>query len=121
MSADVDAVIAALRVALDEALGSDATFWNVKAANRWVSKLPGFWLGRWRQLRLKSPYGNGECPRDEFVGHVRATIAFLETIDENQSWWRRVRPPPIDAEFREITSNEVRKLSKPDKPMRIIK
>jgi hypothetical protein len=41
MAADVEAVIAALRVALEEAQKSDEDFWKVEAANRWVGQLPG--------------------------------------------------------------------------------
>ncbi len=90
MAADVEAVIAALRVALDEAQKSDEPNWNVDAANRWVGELPGAWSGRWRNLVLQGDdFGNAD--RDEFVGHVRATLAFLEAsraqIPPSRKWW----------------------------------
>jgi len=48
MAADVEAVIAALRVALEEAQKSDDATWKVEAANRWIEQLPRSWTGRWR-------------------------------------------------------------------------
>ena len=90
MAADVEAVIAALRVALDEAQKSDETCWKVEAANRWIDQLPGAWSGRWRKLKLH-PDGSDEVYREEFVGHVRAAIAFLEArsaqIPPLRKWW----------------------------------
>jgi hypothetical protein len=77
MGSDVDAVIAALKVALEEAQHSNAANWKVKAANRWIAQLPGAWRGRWRNLRLQQD-GWGLVPREEFIAHVRATIAYLE-------------------------------------------
>jgi hypothetical protein len=43
MVTDIDAVIAALRVALEEAQKSNETFWKVNSANRWINQLPGAW------------------------------------------------------------------------------
>ena len=90
MAADVEAVIAALRVALDEAQNSDDTYWKVEAANRWVGELPGTWKGRWRKLKLRGD-GSGDIFRELFVGHVRATLAFLEAnraeIHSPRTWW----------------------------------
>ena len=90
MAADVEAVIAALRVALDEAQNSDDTYWKVEAANRWVGELPGAWKGRWRKLKLRGD-GSGDIFRELFVGHVRATLAFLEAnraeIPSPGKWW----------------------------------
>lgn len=67
MAADVDAVIAALRIALDEAQKSSEVHWKTKTANRWINQLPGAWAGRWRQLKLRGDL-DGEVRRTEFVG-----------------------------------------------------
>jgi len=64
MAADVEAVIAALRVALDEAESSDEVNWRVLAANRWVRQLPGSWKGRWKSLMLQG----------DFNGNVNLTL-----------------------------------------------
>jgi hypothetical protein len=93
MGSDVDAVVAALKIALEEAQGSTAAHWGAKAANRWVARLPGAWLGRWRQLRIEPNYW-GQVDREEFIGHVRAVLAYLETNREVASRtfaWRRQR------------------------------
>jgi hypothetical protein len=90
MAADVEAVIAALRVALDEAQNSDDTYWKVEAANRWIGQLPGAWSGRWRRLKLHAD-ASGDVYREAFVGHVRAALAFLEAsraqIAPSRKWW----------------------------------
>lgn len=90
MAADVEAVIAALRVALDEAENSDATYWKSEAANRWIGQLPGAWSGRWRKLKLDAD-ASGDVYRDAFVGHVRAALAFLEAsrgqMAPSRKWW----------------------------------
>lgn len=90
MAADVDAVIAALRVVLDEAQKSEEPFWKVESANRWISQLRRSWSRRWRKLVLKGDV-SGDARREEFVAHVRAVIAFLETdrqqIPASRKWW----------------------------------
>jgi hypothetical protein len=92
MASGVDAVIAALRVVLDEAQKSEEPFWKVETANRWVGHLPRSWSGRrrWRKLVLKGD-SSGEARREEFVAHVRATLAFLELnrqqIPASRKWW----------------------------------
>ena len=133
MSGDVDAVIAALRVALEEAQKSEETFWKVRAANRWINQLPGAWLGRWRHLRLAAAaeYGSGIVERDEFIGHVRAALAYLETnreaIRSMRAWsWpprgpQAARADPIDAEFQDVAQDRHEQLSKLHKPVRLIK
>lgn len=94
MAADIDAVIAALQVALEEAQKTDASHCKVEAANRWITLLPGAWAGRWRNLVLAAD-SEGEAPRDEFVGHVRAVLAFLDanraSIGARRKWWPAYR------------------------------
>jgi hypothetical protein len=101
MAADVDAVIAALRVVIDEAQKSSEDQIKVETANRWISHLPGSWTGRWRKLILKGDTF-GDADREEFAGHVRAVIAFLEAnrshIPAPRKWWslrRRNQPAPV--------------------------
>jgi hypothetical protein len=90
MAADVEAVIAALRVALDEAQNSDEVNWRVLAANRWVGQLPGLWKGRWKSLMLQGDF-IGNVNRHQFIGHVRAVLAYLEAsraqIAPSRKWW----------------------------------
>ncbi|MFA5899366.1 MAG: hypothetical protein WC829_09675 [Hyphomicrobium sp.] len=94
MAANIDAVIAALRVVLDAAEDGETPFVKVEAANRWIAQLPGSWTGRWRKLVLKGN-SSGEAGREEFVAHVRAVIAFLEAdglqIPASRKWWSRRR------------------------------
>ena len=127
----VDAVIAALRIALEEAEKSQDYSWKVRNANRWIDQLPGSLLLRWRHLKLVSD--SGQVTRLEFVGHVRATIAYLAANREAmQSWrfWSWSAPkfpnstndlPPIDTEFEEVHESEPKRLSKPSKPMRVVR
>jgi hypothetical protein len=101
MAADIDAVVAALRVVLDEAQKSDEPFWKVESANRWIGQLPRSWSRRWRKLVLKGDAG-GEARREEFVAHVRATVAFLEMNrlqkPASRKWWPlRRRGPAVPA------------------------
>ncbi|MEW5964539.1 MAG: hypothetical protein AB1749_13360 [Pseudomonadota bacterium] len=132
MARDIDAVIAALKVALQEAERSDDVFWKVKASNRWIDQLPGAWLGRWRHLRLAAEYSDGQSGRDEFIGHVRATLAYLETNREAirgmRAWSWPLRPgqtgrpaDPIEAEFSEVTPPDQKQLPKPRKGVRVVK
>jgi hypothetical protein len=90
MAADVETVIAALRVALDEAQNSDEVNWRVLAANRWVGQLPGSWKGRWKSLMLQGDI-IGNVNRHQFIGHVRAVLAFLEASRAHSpalpKWW----------------------------------
>jgi len=90
MAAEVEAVIAALRVTLDAAQKSDEPFWQVAAVNRWVDQLPGAWMGRWRDMKLAGDSA-GDADREQFVGHVRAVVAFLEArraqTPQATRWW----------------------------------
>lgn len=97
MAADVDAVIAALRVVLEEAQRSKADSHSVETANRWIGHLPGAWTGRWRKLILKGG-ATGDVRRDELISHVRAVLAFLEAnrlqIPAPRKWWLLRRRTP---------------------------
>jgi hypothetical protein len=115
MASNIDAVIAALRVALREAESSNVYWWKVRAANRWINQLPGAWMGRWWHLKLRTEFGDGgSIPRADFIGHVRATLAYLEPNREEirsarlWSWAMRRRAKtlhggPVDAEFKVIS------------------
>ena len=101
MAAEVEAVIAALRVTLDAAQRSEEPFWQVAAVNRWVDQLPGAWMGRWRDLKLAGDSA-GDADREQFVGHLRAVVAFLETrgtrATQARKWWSlRRRNAPAHA------------------------
>jgi len=113
MSSNVDAVIAALRVALNEAERSQESWWKVRAANRWINQLPGAWIGRWWQLKLWAEIGEGMISRANFIGHVRASLAYLEAnreeIRSTRLWpWplsrraKTLHTGPVDAEFKVI-------------------
>jgi hypothetical protein len=52
--------------------------------NRWIRQLPGAWTRKWRHLKLKPEY-DGEVSRDNFVTHVRATLAYLEAYQRKLS------------------------------------
>ena len=61
MAKDIDAVIAALRVLLDEAEKNGDTFWKIAKVNDWIARLPGAWRGRWRRLELQSRLPRRRC------------------------------------------------------------
>ena len=69
---------------------SEEDLWKVYSVNRWIELLPGTWMGRWRDLKLKGD-DTGEADREQFVGHVRAVIAFLEAsrtpAPRSRKWW----------------------------------
>ena len=58
-ASDVNAVIAALCIALSEAETRDDYWWKVHVVNRWIDQLPGGWRGKWRHLRLRGDNYNG--------------------------------------------------------------
>jgi hypothetical protein len=131
MAANVDAVIAALEIVFEEALASDDLWWNVETANRWINQLPGGWMGRWRDLKLTGD-DDGEINRKAFIGHVRATLAYLEANRETirtvrpWSWPTRGSPSqacsePIDAEFNDVTPLNQKQLPTPRKSVRVVK
>lgn len=137
MANGVEGVIAALRVALREAEDSCAIDWPVEAANRWINELPGARVGRWRNLIIDD---GSDVPREEFVGHVRATLAYLEANREMigaapRPWlwpFRRSRPSPapaapveatapIDADYEEVPATPAAKHGRPGRSVRLIK
>lgn len=122
MAAEVEAVIAALRVTLDAAQRSEEPFWQVAAVNRWVDQLPGAWMGRWRDLKLAGDSA-GDADREQFVGHVRAVIAFLEArgtrSTQARRWWslRRRNAPSQSAAQASATPAKPINLLRVRKPM----
>jgi hypothetical protein len=125
MGNTVDAVIEALKIALEEARkATDEDYWEAENANRWINRLPGAWMGRWKDLKLKGY----TVDRQAFVGHVRATLAYLETNKDairsirTWSWGTPCADPartqePIDAEFKEVTNRP----PKQGKSIRVLK
>ena len=85
MAADVDAVIAALRVALEESQKSDDVSWKVEAANRWVEQLPGAWSGRWRKLVLR---GASRLPVELRQAVRRERASLVEALLARERWAR---------------------------------
>jgi hypothetical protein len=94
-TSDVDAVIAALRIVLNEAENTNGSR-PTKVVNRWIGQLPGAWWGRWRRLKLRGD-SSGRVSRDALIGHVRATLAYLEAqreaLGKQRSWWRFLNVP----------------------------
>lgn len=52
MAADIDAVIAALRIALEEAQESGGDDLEGEVCDRWIDQLPDAWAEQWRHLKL---------------------------------------------------------------------
>ena len=113
---EVEAVIAALKIALQDAERRNDLYTKVRAANRFIDQLPGS-RRKWRRLKVGSDL-DGYILRADFIGQVHTTIAYLETnkeviasgAAESKSWlrfWRRkpkeapVSLEPIDVEFTE--------------------
>ncbi|MGO9459329.1 MAG: hypothetical protein ACLP1W_04250 [Rhodomicrobium sp.] len=111
MAKDVDAVIAALKAALQDAQARNFVSCESRIANRWINKLQGAWTGKWRHLKVQSDI-LGEILREDFIGQVRATIAYLETnkdaiasLPSFSGLFRRRKPiasEPLDADFSEV-------------------
>ncbi len=89
-TSDIDAVVAALRAVLQEAEHTSGPH-PTKAVNRWIGQLPGAWWGRWWRLKLRGD-SFGQVSRDALIGHVRATLAYLEAqreaLGKQRPWWR---------------------------------
>lgn len=124
MAADIEAVVAALRVALDEAQKSEDSFWEVSSVNRWIDMLPGTWMGRWRDLKLKGD-STGEADREQFVGHVRAVIAFLEAsrtpAPRSRKWWSLRRRATTGQAITQAAATPARTPAKPINLLRVRK
>lgn len=117
MTNSVDAVIAALRVALSEAERSKDSYWEVREVNRWIGQLPGAWFGRWRNLKMDPIPYSSNVRRADFISQLRATLAYLEANREQVAAHRslfsrgklkRAAPnsaEPIDAEFQDVPRN----------------
>jgi hypothetical protein len=132
VSHHVDAVIEALKIALEQAENSDEVYWDIQAANRWINQLPGAWFGHWRNLKLRNDPSIATVTRTAFIGHVRATLAYLETnreqIESMRPWSWSVphrstskQDEPIDAEFDEVQHESAKKIEPPKKTIRAIK
>jgi hypothetical protein len=93
-TSNIDAVIAALRAVLHEAEHSSGWL-STKTVNRWIGQLPGAWRGRWRRLYLRGDT-TGRVTQATLVGHLRATLAYLEArrgvLGKQRSWWRFKAP-----------------------------
>jgi hypothetical protein len=126
MAASVEAVMAALRVALDEAQKSNERVWKVAAANRWIEQLPRSWTGRWRKLMLAGDT-DGDVDRAEFVGHVRAVVAYLEANREqnprSRKWWpvRSRGAAPQPQKLPQQTAAQVQASARPVNLLRVRK
>jgi len=93
MAKSIDAVIAALRIVLEEAeTQQEWESFDVVAVNRWVAMLPGAWRGRWRSFDLAPDYSSEAAYRETFIAHVRATLAYLENYHDappSRRFWSR--------------------------------
>ena len=130
MSSDVDAVIAALRIVLQEV---ERQTWvdsfEIHIVNKWIRQLPGAWTGRWNRLLLEPRWSGGTSAyREPVLTHLRSTLAYLEVnrdaIKARRVWrWplRARKPEPIDAEFKAVAEAKEKPTKKPGKSMRLIK
>jgi hypothetical protein len=123
---EIDAVIAALEVEQSPGL-----WWQAERCNRWIKQLPGAWALQWENLKI-CPLPGGSVYRTDFITHMKATLAYLETKrgegETKKARWpwpfkalkqRSAQPShsseePIDAEFTDVpTPSGQRKLPKP--------
>jgi hypothetical protein len=131
VSKDVDAVIAALRIVLQEVERQTwSNTFDTHVVNKWIGQLPGAWTGRWNRLRLEPRWGGSPVAyREAVLTHVRTTLAYLEVnrdqIKAGRTWrWpfrRAPKPAPIDAEFKEVAAPTEKPMKKPGKSVRLIK
>jgi hypothetical protein len=96
----------------------------VAAVNRWIDQLPGAWMGRWRDMKLAGD-STGHVDREQFVGHVRAVVAFLEArrtqSPQARKWWslrRRNAPAHTPAQ---VSTTPARGPAKPINLLRVRK
>ncbi len=123
MGSEIDAVISALHVELEEAERSNDYAWQVERSNRWIRQLPGGRL-RFYNLHLYSDPYTDTVSRPRFITHVRATLAYLEAkrniAAARPARWLGLFPSktpvapedPVDAEFTDIPATP-KKLPKP--------
>ncbi|HKJ62958.1 MAG TPA: hypothetical protein VKA94_13370 [Hyphomicrobiales bacterium] len=132
MADRVDAAIAALKVALNEAEKSKDWHWKSGRANRWINQLPGAWWGRWRHLKLRGHIFDGEMDRKLFVSDLRAVLAYLNThkdeIKTARAWpWSNSgnvlsrAMEPLDVDFNEIKSSKEKTSQRKKDSVRLIK
>lgn len=136
MPKDVDAVIAALKAALQDVELRDCYSCELRVANRWINRLPGAWTGKWRHLKVHSKildiFGS-QILREDFIGQVRATIAYLETNKDAvaaatafpsfSGLFRRRKPAStqtFDAEFSEVPLR-AQKVKSPSTSVKLVK
>jgi hypothetical protein len=130
MGTEIDSVIAALKIELEEAEKFDCMYWKAERCNRWIRQLPGAWALQWENLKITGDYAD-DVNRVFFITHVKASLAYLETkrtrSQTNALRWswpftalkRKSDLPtqaeePIDAEFTDVsTPSKQRKLPKP--------
>jgi hypothetical protein len=112
--ADVDAVIAALRIVLHEVERQTwAETFQTHIVNKWIGQLPGAWTGRWNRLLLEPRWtASPVAYREPVITHLRSTPAYLEAnrdaIAARRSWWRFGRVAQhVPAKASEVAVNEV--------------
>lgn len=96
MSNDIDAVIAALKaVQRDAEWRTDLTWMKAEKVNRWIRQLPRTRRDNWKNLMIPGD-GGGDVRRLDLIGHLHATLAYLEANREAistqaelapRSWW----------------------------------
>lgn len=78
MANEVDAVIAALHTLLKDAEARKTQHhWDPMTVNRWIHLLPAQFAERSRHMILLG-HNNGWTTRDDLIGHVKATISYLQ-------------------------------------------
>jgi hypothetical protein len=121
MATSIEAVVAALKVALREAEHGEEVQWEARAANRWIDLLPGAYLGRWRHLKLS----DGLVSRSRFVGHLRATLAYLDAFERGtpvrRYWWQPPARVPKQAALPPAATSKPAATTRPVNLLRVRK
>ncbi len=118
MANDIEAVISALRVLLQEAERRDDLRWNIAKVNDWIARLPGAWRGRWQRLKLRPDYESlGEADLENVITHLRAALAYLESYRDApepstfRRWpFSRSKPAPKSKDAKIILMPENKRL-----------
>jgi hypothetical protein len=117
--ADVDAVIAALRMVLHEVERQTwVNTFETHIVNKWIGQLPGAWTGRWNRLLLEPRWGGSPVAyREPVLTHLRSTLAYLEVnrdaIAARRSWWlfgrvsQQVPPKPSEVAVKKVVAPTV--------------